>query len=91
MKKRLFRLAAPVAVAGALMGGSLVMAGPAQATTGDCVQYVDDRGYNITQFRVDACDIGSGGSSYSQAVCPGILTGSGVRDSHATTACRLAD
>jgi hypothetical protein len=38
LKKRLFRFAAPVALAGALVGGSLVMASPAQATAGDSDQ-----------------------------------------------------
>jgi hypothetical protein len=53
LKKRLFRFAAPVALAGALVGGSVVMAGPAQADpAGGSVstQAVSTEGYETRTY-----------------------------------------
>ncbi|WP_143659410.1 hypothetical protein [Streptomyces sp. MP131-18] len=90
LEKRLFRFAAPVALAGALVGGSLVVAGPAQATAGDCYRYLDSIVGKVSPEQVDACEVGSQGTDWSRTLCIGMLKATGVSDSGSRTACRLA-
>ncbi|GAB2904691.1 hypothetical protein GCM10022245_45390 [Streptomyces mayteni] len=90
MKKRLFRFAAPAALAGALVGGSVVMAAPAQADTSDCTRLLRGLGYRITQERVEACELGSSGGDWAVEGCMIRLGVSGVKSDHTGPACREA-
>jgi hypothetical protein len=73
-----------------MITGAVMVAPAAQARTSDCVQYIKDRGYTATPARIDACATGSGDEWFAQPLCIAGLEGSGIRESVAVTACRLA-
>ncbi|MFE7614985.1 hypothetical protein [Streptomyces sp. NPDC057496] len=73
--------------ASALIVGTVVAASPAQATPADCQRYLADRGYALTDARINGCAYGA----QTTWLCWGTLKNSGVAESHATNACDLAD
>ncbi|MEU9160121.1 hypothetical protein AB0D29_07515 [Streptomyces sp. NPDC048424] len=56
--RRIIGIAAAAAMASAL---PLFAASPAQATSGDCQNYLRNLGYNVGSGVVGACDLGEGG------------------------------
>ncbi|MFI1255341.1 hypothetical protein ACH4U6_16355 [Streptomyces netropsis] len=71
----------------ALIAGTVVVAAPAQATPADCQRYLADRGYVLTDARINGCSYGRD----TQWLCWGTLQNSGVARSHAVNACDLAN
>ncbi|MFJ9034785.1 hypothetical protein ACIRQP_41490 [Streptomyces sp. NPDC102274] len=81
-----------LAVAGSALalavGAAVTVAPAAQALPSDCMTYLVDRGYTLTERRADACAYGDW-NGIERFLCPGILTDTGVKESHVITACRL--
>lgn len=90
MKKRLFRFAAPVALAGALVGGSVAVASPAQASASDCREYLAKKGYSVGPIVKGNCAIASIGTPDAENTCYVNLVKAGVEKAHARHACVIA-
>lgn len=73
--------------ASALIVGTVVAASPAQATPAECQRYLADRGYALTDARINGCAYGV----KTNWMCWGTLKNSGVLGNHATNACDPAD
>ena len=71
----------------ALVAGTVVVAAPAQATPADCQRYLADRGYTLTDARINGCAYGKN----TRWLCLGTLKNSGVPERYAVNACDLAD
>ncbi|MFJ6781049.1 hypothetical protein [Streptomyces yangpuensis] len=56
--RRIIGMAAATAMAGVL---PVLVASPAQATSGDCQNYMRNLGYTVGSGVVGACDLGEGG------------------------------
>jgi len=92
------KIASAVASAGVLVAASalsLAAAEPASAVTRQCVGYLQSKSYKPTGERVDACyTAGHFDGWYDKSInyqyCWGVLIQTGVRSSHATTACDWA-
>ncbi|WP_371615875.1 hypothetical protein [Streptomyces sp. NBC_00454] len=84
--RRIIGMAAATALAGAL---PVLAAAPAQATSGDCTNYMRNLGYVVGPNVISACDQGTTGFFGEQA-CYGILVSRGVRPDHANEACYQA-
>ncbi|MCX2734284.1 hypothetical protein OOZ19_28915 [Saccharopolyspora sp. NFXS83] len=73
-----------VAAAAFTLAGAL----PAQATSGDCVGYLAQRGYVIGSGVINACNLGE--SIIGRPYCVVRLATLGVPEKHNTAACNLA-
>ncbi|MFF8269006.1 hypothetical protein ACF059_16655 [Streptomyces sp. NPDC016562] len=84
--RRIIGMAAATAMAGAL---PVLAASPAQATSGDCTNYMRNLGYNVGSYVVSACNNGEGGFVGEQ-VCFNILIQLNVKWDDAKEACYQA-
>lgn len=84
-KRLLPRASAAFLAATGLLGWLMVAATPAQASAADCQRYLTDRGYKLTDDRINACANDNG------IWCIVFLQNSGVPERHAKNACDLSD
>ncbi|MFB6563033.1 hypothetical protein ACFWWM_02460 [Streptomyces sp. NPDC058682] len=84
--RRIIGMAAAAAMAGAL---PLLVASPAQATSGDCQNYMRNLGYNVGSGVVEACDLGEGSFVFQQG-CIARLIQLGVKYDDVREACYQA-
>ncbi|OKK19537.1 hypothetical protein AMK16_15710 [Streptomyces sp. CB00455] len=84
--RRIIGMAVATAMAGAL---PMLAASPAQATSGDCTNYMRNLGYNVRDGVISACNHGEGGFVGAQ-VCFGMLIQLGVKYDDANEACYQA-
>lgn len=82
------RILAAVCVAGAASILPVVAAAPAQASVITCQTYLHDVGYKVGPKVTTACEWGA--SFTHGGFCYPALVSIGVKDRHATQACRLA-
>ncbi|GAA1306061.1 hypothetical protein [Saccharothrix xinjiangensis] len=86
----MFRIARAVGVAAATFAAAalpLLAAAPAQATAGECIDYLREEGYEVVNNHEDACQTGEDGF---YRPCVNHLTHVGVEIGHARTACGRA-
>lgn len=69
----------------------LAVATPAQATAGQCAQYLQDRGYTIGAKVTEACAQGAEGGRTNWLDCLVRLKAIEVENAHAGEACTRAD
>ncbi|MFD9522374.1 hypothetical protein [Streptomyces sp. NPDC059979] len=84
--RRIIGMAAAAAMAGAL---PLLAASPAQATSGDCQNYMRNLGYIVGSNVVGACDLGEGGFVGEQG-CFAMMIQLGVKYDDVREACYQA-
>ncbi|MEU6877019.1 hypothetical protein [Streptomyces sp. NPDC046712] len=79
---------ATLCVAGAATIVPVVTAAPAQASITACQTYLHDVGYKVGPKITRACSYA--GDMTHGVLCHPVLVNIGVKDRHASTACRLA-
>ncbi|MDT3398920.1 hypothetical protein RKE29_20105 [Streptomyces sp. B1866] len=91
VRKLVVGMVAPLAAAAGLVAGSVTLAAPAQADTGDCTSYLSSRGYKVDDYMRKVCQ-GTWEGAYSEEVCIEWLLDAKVRikESDADAACWLA-
>ncbi|MFG2197098.1 hypothetical protein [Streptomyces sp. NPDC048639] len=81
-----------VAVAGlSLAVGSVAMASPAEASSSQCQKYLKLKGYVVGPAVKAHCKTGAAGGALNRFACTVRLIGIDVKNTHAGTACQLAD
>lgn len=83
-------IGAAVTVAVATTGFTIVPASPAQATEYNCIRYIEQQGYVLTEQRRGACDTGASGVAGAWFLCYDTLRRTGMTSTSSAEACNRA-